>query len=146
MSNISVNPENQQVSEVSPKVMEAVLKVIEVNKDNLPVVSIACNALSNLSFNEKNLRTLGKIDNVMSVLSQAGECKIKNFMDAHDIIEKLQLQQATDASTSSSAGSPTVNGFTQLATSMGFNDDQIQDALNKAGGDAEQAFAVLMGE
>ena len=101
LSNVSVDMETQQVFPVSSDVFQAIVNALREHHTEEKVASVACFALLNLTCEESNLRALRSIDGVFDVLDQSnddGTSEIWNYQDAYDLLDRLQLSQAADAS------------------------------------------------
>jgi hypothetical protein len=98
LSNVSVDMQSQEVSVVSRDLLEAIVNAILAHRDNESVVSVACFALCNLTYEKKNLRTLRDIEDVFSLFEPSDANKVLGCQDAYDVLERLQMSQAEDAS------------------------------------------------
>jgi len=100
LSNMAVNMEKQEVSVVSREEMEAVVRALSDHLSTQTVVSSACFALKNFTYEEQNLRSLRQFDDIHSLLEDASKYTTKTEiqMDADEIRERLSiLVQEDDA-------------------------------------------------
>jgi hypothetical protein len=93
LSNIAVDMENQMVSVVTLDEIGAVVRALGDHLRNESVVSSACFALKNYTYEEKNLRALRCFDDVSSLLADAARyiTKAEIRADASAIGERLRL-------------------------------------------------------
>ena len=98
LSNVSVDMQSQEVSVVSRDLLEAIVNAILAHRDSESVVSVACFALCNLTYEKKNLRTLRDIEYVFSLFEPSEANNVLGSQDAYDVLERLQMSQAEDAS------------------------------------------------
>ena len=98
LSNVSVDIENQMVSTVHNDELAAVVRALGDHLRNESVVSSACFALKNYTYEEKNLRNLRKFDDVISLLEDASKysTKAEIRLDADEIRERIQLSGEED--------------------------------------------------
>lgn len=100
LSNVSVDMENQMVSTVHNDELAAVVRALGDHLRNESVVSSACFALKNYTYEEKNLRNLRKFDDVIALLEDASKysTKAEIRLDANEIRERIQLSGEEDDS------------------------------------------------
>ena len=93
LSNMAVNMDRQEVSVVSREEMEAVVRALGDHLRTQSVVSSACFALRNFTYEEQNLRSLRQFDDIHSVLQDASNYSTKPEikMDADEIRERLSI-------------------------------------------------------
>jgi hypothetical protein len=98
LSNISVDIEYQIVSTVHKDELAAVVRALGDHLRNEAVVSSACFALKNYTYDEKNLRNLRRFEEVSSLLEDASKysAKVEIRLDADEIRERLRLSGEED--------------------------------------------------
>ncbi|KAI2511936.1 hypothetical protein MHU86_2452 [Fragilaria crotonensis] len=98
LSNVSVDMDNQMVSTVHNDELAAVVRALGDHLRNESVVSSACFALKNYTYEEKNLRNLRRFEEVIPLLEDASKysTKAEIRLDANEIIERIQLSGQED--------------------------------------------------
>jgi polyhydroxyalkanoate synthesis regulator phasin len=96
LSNLAVDAEKKAVSGVSNEVLEAVVRALESHRGDVSVVTSACFALKNFTYEESNLRSLSRVQNIFKILQKAGKLTGNEEMD--HIVERLQTSRAADES------------------------------------------------
>ena len=98
LSNISVDMDNQMVSTVHNDELAAVVRALGDHLRNESVVSSACFALKNYTYEEKNLRNLRRFEEAIALLEDASKysTKAEIRLDANEIIERIQLSGEED--------------------------------------------------
>jgi hypothetical protein len=98
LSNVAVDMENQMVSVVTPSEIAAVVRAFGDHLRNESVVSSACFALKNYTYEEKNLRALRRIDGAIPLLEDASKysTKAEIRVEADEIRERMRLQGEED--------------------------------------------------
>jgi hypothetical protein len=98
LSNAAVDIENQMVSNVHHDELSAVVRCLGDHLRNESVVSSACFALKNYTYEEKNLRSLRRFEEVIPLLEDVSKYSTKAEIrfDAAEIIERIQLSGQED--------------------------------------------------
>ena len=98
LSNVSVDIDNQMVSTVHNDELAAVVRALGDHLRNESVVSSACFALKNYTYEEKNLRNLRRFEDVIPLLEDASKysTKAEIRLDADEIRERIQLSGQED--------------------------------------------------
>jgi hypothetical protein len=77
---------------VSNEVLGAIVQAIESHRSDVSVVTSACFALKNFTYEESNLRSMSRAHNIFKILQIAGELTGHKEMDL--IVERLQTSRA----------------------------------------------------
>jgi hypothetical protein len=96
LSNLAVDAENKVVLSVTNEVLGAVIHALEIHCSDASVVTSACFALKNFTYEDSNLRSMSRIHNIFNVLQVASELTGHEEMDV--IVERLQTSRAEDES------------------------------------------------
>ena len=98
LSNVSVDIDNQMVSTVHNDELAAVVRALGDHLRNESVVSSACFALKNYTYEEKNLRNLRRFEEVIPLLEDASKysTKAEIRVDADEIRERILLSGEED--------------------------------------------------
>lgn len=94
LSNLAINVEQKKVSAVGKEIITVVVDVVRNHRANGQVLSSACFALKNFTYEETNLRSLARIKGILDTLQQVGgSCK-----EASLVFEKVQIARTEDFS------------------------------------------------
>jgi hypothetical protein len=96
LSNLVVDAEKKLVLSVSNEVLGAVMHALETHHSNVSVVTSACFALKNFTYEESNLRSMSRVHNIFKILQIARELTGHEEIDL--IVERLQTSRAEDES------------------------------------------------
>jgi hypothetical protein len=96
LSNLVVDAEKKVVLSVSDEVLGAVIHALETHRSDASVVTSACFALKNFTYEETNLRSMSRVHNIFQILQIARELTGHEEMDV--IVERLQTSRAEDES------------------------------------------------
>jgi hypothetical protein len=87
LSNLAINVEQKKVSAVGEEVITIVVDAVRNHRGNGYVLSSACFALKNFTYEETNLRFLSRMTDILDTLQHAGRsCK-----EARLVFEKVQM-------------------------------------------------------
>jgi hypothetical protein len=96
LSNLAVDAESKTVSKVSMSEIAIIVKVMHVHQDEETVIASSCFALKNLSYNQDNLRSISKSENILDALERA--TIFSSILSVEDTMEKIFLSRAQDES------------------------------------------------
>jgi hypothetical protein len=96
LSNLVVDAENRMVLSVSDEVLGAVVHALETHPSNVSVITSACFALKNFTYEASNLRSMSTVHNIFTLLQIAREITGHEEIDL--IVERLQMSRAEDDS------------------------------------------------
>jgi hypothetical protein len=87
LSNLAINVEQKKVSVVGEEIITVVVDAVRNHRGNGHVLSSACFALKNFTYEETNLRSLARMTGILDTLQHAGgSCK-----EARLVFEKVQM-------------------------------------------------------
>jgi hypothetical protein len=98
VSNCAVNIERQYVAVVPFEELDAVVQAMASHREELSVMSSACFALKNYTYEEKNCRALRQCKGIEELMDHAFnfERSATCPLDASDAMERMQLSRAAD--------------------------------------------------
>jgi hypothetical protein len=96
LSNLVVDVDKKVVLSVSNEVLGAVVHAIETHPSDVSVVTSACFALKNFTYERSNRRSMSRARNIFKILQIARELTGHEEMDL--IVERLEMSRAEDES------------------------------------------------
>ena len=97
LSNLAVDAVNAKVEPVDQSVILVVLEAMTQHKNDETVVSSACFAYKNLTYEESNLRSMSRTEGLLDSL-QAALKQFASIFEAHETLDRIYLALAEDAS------------------------------------------------
>lgn len=118
LSNVAVDMHNQEVSVVSREELQAVVRAMRDHLKNESVVTSACFALKNFSYEEMNLRNLRMFDDVVALFEDAAQYATKASCrrDAAEVLKRIQLLQTEDTALEETAFSSLMQAMRRAST------------------------------
>lgn len=97
LSNMAVDAENKKVSAIGQSVISAIVNSMQSHVDDESVIASACFSLKNFTYEESNLRSMSRTDNIFESLERAGKFD-SVFISAQQTTEKMYISLAQDES------------------------------------------------
>jgi len=97
LSNLAVDAVNTQVDAVDQSVIAGILEAMKEHKNEESVVSGACFAFKNLTYEASNLRAMSRTEGLLDAL-QAVLDRFDSIFEAHETLDSLYMALAEDAS------------------------------------------------
>ncbi len=98
ISNLTINILNNSVALVSLDEIAVIVEAMQVHHNDEAVMASACFALKNFTYNEQNLRSMNRSNNILEGLEDAALQFDSLSITASQTSEKLYLSQAEDES------------------------------------------------
>ena len=118
LSNLAVDMERQEVSVVSSEDLQAVVRAMRDHLKSESVITSACFALKNFSYEESNVRNLRRFEDVVSLLEDAAQhaTKASCRRDAAEVLKRIQIMQTEDAALEETAFSSLMQAMRRVST------------------------------
>jgi hypothetical protein len=97
LSNLAVDAVNAKVEPVEKSVISVVLEAMKKHKNDEAVVSSACFAFKNLTYETTNLRSMSRANGLMDALKAVLD-RFESIFDAYETYDRLCMALAEDES------------------------------------------------